>query len=90
MISDDDLSCIADDGTESQMEIKEMATELLNLRAQKRRRETELCDWTYREDEDAWGTRCGARFRFIEGSPSHNGMLYCNFCGRPVNEVQNA
>jgi hypothetical protein len=46
------------------------------------------CDW--REDEDGnWNTGCGNKHVLLSGTPAHNGMKFCCYCGaslrsRPV------
>ena len=45
------------------------------------------CAW-YRdgEDSDTFGTGCGHYFTLIDGTPAENDMLYCCYCGKPLEE----
>ena len=46
---------------------------------------TEACLWT--EDEDGnWETDCGEMYVFNEGNPKENGMNFCGYCGRPLEQ----
>lgn len=45
------------------------------------------CNWV--EDEDGtWHTDCGGQFVFEElGTPMLNDMLFCCYCGKPLEQV---
>ena len=47
----------------------------------------ESCEWLYCEEEDAWDTGCGNKFQVFEGAPRENGMVYCPYCGKRIEEV---
>lgn len=48
---------------------------------------TELCLWQIEiQDERVWKTSCEELFVMIDGSPLENGMGYCPFCGRRIQE----
>lgn len=49
----------------------------------------DTCNWT-QEDEgsEVWYTSCINIFSFTEPGPINNGMKFCCFCGKPLNEVQ--
>jgi hypothetical protein len=42
------------------------------------------CGWTLDEDIDAYSTKCGHAFIFIEGGPVANGFKYCPYCGQDI------
>ena len=43
------------------------------------------CVWT--EDFNAkWDTSCGEAYCFIDGSPTTNGLRFCGYCGKPLEE----
>jgi hypothetical protein len=45
------------------------------------------CIWSRWEvDSDVFSTSCENDFRLDEGTPLENGMKFCCFCGRPVEE----
>lgn len=47
----------------------------------------ETCTWT--EDEDGnWYTDCDHVFCFNTGGPKENGMVFCGYCGRDLEERQ--
>lgn len=44
-----------------------------------------VCIWT--EDENGtWHTSCGEDYEIIEGTPIENGMQYCCYCGRHLEQ----
>lgn len=45
-----------------------------------------FCIWN-QDREGTWETACDNRFMVNEGLPSENGMQYCCYCGRRVQEV---
>ena len=81
MITDEDLEFISADGTDCQLEIKEMATELLQHRDFKRT----PCRWEQDMDGN-WETGCGNLFSFIEGGPKENDTNFCQYCGHKIEE----
>ena len=46
------------------------------------------CVWTSQEWEDSWDTSCGESLVIIDGTPSHNSMRFCCYCGRPLVESE--
>jgi len=45
------------------------------------------CKWT--EDSNGnWDTDCGATFMFNEAGPKGNGLHFCGYCGKPLEEVE--
>jgi len=44
------------------------------------------CVWTQDSDGSAWATGCGNLFEITIGTPKENGMCWCCFCGRKLNE----
>lgn len=49
------------------------------------------CTWTssdsYDYDNcDYWSTDCGEQFTILEGTPEDNGMKYCCYCGKEINQ----
>lgn len=46
---------------------------------------TDHCKWA--QDEcGGWETACGNLFDLNEGTPTANGMNYCCFCGKPIDQ----
>lgn len=43
------------------------------------------CTWQW-DDEGYWETECGNKYVILEGTPKENGMKYCTYCGREINE----
>lgn len=48
----------------------------------------EACTWSqptsWDDESNCWRTACGDAFQLVDGSPSENKILYCPFCGMPV------
>lgn len=52
----------------------------------------ELIDWVgehkhcaWNENEaGAWETECGNLFEFVDGGPSNNGAIFCQYCGSKI------
>ncbi len=42
------------------------------------------CHWY--EDGAAWATQCGEYFEITNGTPAENGMMFCPYCGRPIDQ----
>ena len=47
----------------------------------------EVCKW-HEYDECNWQTDCDNLFCFNEGTPSDNGMNFCCYCGKPLEEIK--
>lgn len=47
------------------------------------------CVWTYDDSNDCWETGCNNVSAVIEGTPKDNGMKYCPYCGRKLEEIIN-
>lgn len=46
----------------------------------------EICVWY--EDQDAnWNTQCDSCFFVVDGTPIENGMNYCCYCGRRLEQI---
>lgn len=45
----------------------------------------DTCTWT--EDCGPYSTSCGNYFEIIDGTPAENGMLFCPYCGRRIEDV---
>lgn len=43
-----------------------------------------VCTW--REEEDSWDTSCNEKFVIIDGTPEDNGMRFCTYCGRRLQQ----
>ena len=43
------------------------------------------CAWVPDED-GTYYTDCGAAFTIIDGKPSDNGMKFCCYCGKPIDQ----
>jgi hypothetical protein len=43
------------------------------------------CVWTV-DENGFWRTGCGEAFEIAVGGPDENGLRYCCFCGRPLEE----
>jgi len=46
----------------------------------------EECTWTESNDGGHYETNCGDMFVLNVGTPSENGMRFCCYCGRPLEE----
>lgn len=46
----------------------------------------EICIWKEQEDGAYWSTSCGKAFSLEDGTPSHNKMKFCCYCGLPLVE----
>ena len=46
--------------------------------------QTITCLWT--EEDGYWVTACKKEFTINEGTPIDNGMYYCCFCGKIIEE----
>jgi len=44
------------------------------------------CAWTEHED-GYWETKCDGMFVINEGTPLLNGMVFCCYCGKPIEQV---
>ena len=49
--------------------------------------QTPFCVWQEKEEGAYWETQCGHAFTFIAGDPDDNGMIYCAYCGRRLNQI---
>ena len=47
------------------------------------------CQWIEDDATGHWDTDCGNIFEIIEGTPKHNEMKYCPYCGKRLAEVKN-
>lgn len=45
------------------------------------------CTWTYNEQSFAWGTSCSESFTLMEDGPHENGMKFCPYCSKPINQT---
>lgn len=45
----------------------------------------QTCSWE--EVGEAWETTCGHSFMLNDGTPSDNGMRYCCYCGKPLDDL---
>jgi len=47
----------------------------------------EVCRWVQDGDgADLWESSCRGYFRIDDGTPSENGMKFCCYCGKPLEE----
>lgn len=45
----------------------------------------DMCKWAMDDSDFAsWATSCGEEFVIIEGTPEHNSMRFCCYCGKPL------
>lgn len=58
--------------------------------ARRKKHDGPLCRWTHDEFTDSWDTDCGEKFQFTVGTPRENGMEFCCYCGRPLQEKAEA
>lgn len=49
------------------------------------KRETEICNWEADSDNN-YSTSCGETFTLIDGTPNENGMKFCCYCGKKLQE----
>jgi hypothetical protein len=45
-----------------------------------------VCAWAETHERGTWAAKCGKLFILNTGAPIANGMLFCCFCGRKVQE----
>lgn len=50
-------------------------------------RTPDRCQW--QEDGEAWATQCGEYFQIENGTPGDNRMMFCPYCGRPIDAGNN-
>lgn len=43
------------------------------------------CVWT-EDEEGCWGTDCGEYYVINDGTPEQNGMNYCCYCGKRLQQ----
>jgi len=48
---------------------------------------SERCVWK-QDERDSWETECGSSFYLTDGTLSDNGMSYCCFCGKRIEEKE--
>ncbi len=46
------------------------------------------CQWAEDADGGPWETSCGHLFILNDGGPNENGLKFCPFCGKPLEEVK--
>lgn len=46
------------------------------------------CVWAPSPDYEMWETSCGRAWTFIDGTPEDNGMAYCCYCGKNLEEMK--
>ena len=47
----------------------------------------DTCKWTENEN-GLWETDCNDSFEFYSSGPVENGMKFCPYCGKPLEEVK--
>lgn len=47
----------------------------------------ETCKWSEEDYSGLWNTDCGNLFDLNEGTPSDNGMKFCCYCGKLIEQV---
>ena len=49
-----------------------------------------VCVWTIEDDYygEQWNSACGETWWFENGTPIHNKMKFCPFCGRELTEKE--
>ena len=45
------------------------------------------CEWLQDEWDNSYDTSCGNKYQIIEGTPEHNGMNYCTYCGGKLEAI---
>lgn len=48
-------------------------------------RTPDRCQWT--QDGEHWSTKCGEYFWLENGTPEDNRIIFCHYCGRPIDQV---
>lgn len=48
-----------------------------------------VCIWKQMEEiyDDHWEASCGGAFQFMDGGPGENGVRFCPYCGRVLQEA---
>jgi hypothetical protein len=46
------------------------------------------CIWYEDGDGGPWATGCKNYFEIIDGTPEDNGMKFCCYCGKPLEQVR--
>lgn len=95
LITDEELAALVQIGSDSARRLENYDA----LRARVRRLEREVksrnslielpdvqCTWAP-DYEGTWWTGCGSTFEPTSGSPLDNGMRFCPYCGRKMEEV---
>lgn len=49
--------------------------------------DTGRCYWSQDGDGGPWATGCSNYFEINDGPPSANGMKFCCYCGKPLDEI---
>ena len=50
--------------------------------------DTATCNWWEGDDGGPWATQCNELFNIESEGPEANGMKFCCFCGKKLNEVR--
>ena len=45
------------------------------------------CEWIQDEWDNSCDTSCGNKYEIIDGTPEHNGMNYCTYCGGKLETI---
>lgn len=69
---------------QSRQDIHNLIKEVRELRG-----DPGICEWTqFQDDEEgAWYTDCSNIFQLIADGPAENGMQYCPYCGKKLQQV---
>lgn len=44
-------------------------------------RDSDVCNWYYDNESEAWHAECGYEFVIYNDTPTENGMHFCPHCG---------
>lgn len=45
------------------------------------------CEWLQDEWDNSYDTSCGNKYEIIDGTPEHNGMKFCTYCGGKLEAI---
>ena len=67
---------------------RELARKAWDAAMQSQDREDAFCVWhNDPETDNSWDTSCRELFVIIDGTPTENGMRFCCYCGKPIQEA---
>lgn len=79
----------ANNGRDALVDAYQEALDLAQYIRQELEERKRTCTWAQAEaDSDCWETTCKNAWCLTDGTPKENKIAFCNFCGKPVEEVK--